>query len=117
MCTPERLRENCSCPHLMLHNLRIAARVTGVLAAVAVVWLAFTTGYAWVQAAAGSRPSAVPQKPHEDVQQDQVHQHEPCPGEEPQHRVPGWPLVPRCRTGFLPVASADVLNDRVEIVG
>lgn len=38
MCTPEHLRENCSCPHLALSNALAAARIAAVLAVAAGIW-------------------------------------------------------------------------------
>src|SRR6266581_1025571 len=50
MCTPENLRMNCSCPHLVARDLRRAARAAGVLALAAGIWLVATTVPWWMLA-------------------------------------------------------------------
>jgi hypothetical protein len=47
MCTPEKMPELCSCPHLALRDLR---NILAAAAAVAVsigLWLVVSTGWAW----------------------------------------------------------------------
>lgn len=50
MCTPENLRENCSCPHLILSRARSLGKAAVVLAVGGcLVWL-LMAGYGWVLA-------------------------------------------------------------------
>ena len=52
MCTPERLRDNCSCPHLALNRVAGICRLVSSLTIPAVIWLAVATGYGWALAVA-----------------------------------------------------------------
>lgn len=52
MCTPENLRDNCSCPHLVLSRLRLAAKAALAAAVVAALWFVVATGYTWALAVA-----------------------------------------------------------------
>ena len=116
MCTPEMLRENCSCPHMLARELRFAARVAGVGVLVAAAWAVFATGYGWTLGVAawvalmcvsamvanGRRSAVHPQHEHGDLDGGERERGEPDVGEDRAHvhqRPQDRPLPPRAWPG------------------